>query len=285
MITYVDTSVLIKLLIIENGTAEASAIWDEPDVLACCRLGHVEARAALTAARRQSRISELVSHDAVSGLEMLWSQLSIVEIDEDLMRLAGDMAEEHGLRGYDAMHLAAAHHVGADVFSSSDRRLCSAASASGLHVANPIGTGRASEPDQIAIESDGDSPMVAVKNSGILGVPVPVAATEEASGSYRVRDHTIQELTAAYKDWMSTDGWIFDAEYSHLDPYLSEATRHLGYITNAIYVKPTSPPRTIAVIIGNYDGKPGNKKDLRVFLTETPDDELPLRAVRLDWSD
>ena len=84
---------------------------------------------------------------------------------------------------------------------------------------------------------------------------------------------------------MSTDGWIFDSDYSHLDPYLSEATRHLGYITNAIYVKPTSPPRTIAVIIGNYDGRPGNKKDLRVFLTETPDDELPQRALRLDWPD
>ena len=285
MITYVDTSVLIKLLIAEHGTAEASAIWDEPDVLACCRLGHVEARAALTAAGRQGRISELVSSDAVSGLEMLWSQLSIVEIDDDLMRLAGDTAEEHGLRGYDAVHLAAAHRVGADVFSSADRQLCSAASASGLHVANPIDTGRASVPDQLAIKSNSDFPMVALKDSGVLGVAIPIAATEEASGSYRVRGHTIQDLTAAYKDWMSTDGWIFDAEYSHLDPYLSEATRHLGYITNAIYVKPTSPPRTIAVIIGNYHGKPGNKKDLRVLLTETPDDELPQRALRLDWPD
>lgn len=139
MITYVDTSVLIKLLISEGGTAEASVIWDEPDVLVCCRLGHVEARAALTAARRLGRITAVVSRDARSGLEVLWSQLSIVELDEDLMRLAGDAAEEHGLRGYDAVHLAAAHHAGADVFSSADRRLCSAASESGLHVANPIG--------------------------------------------------------------------------------------------------------------------------------------------------
>jgi len=152
VITYVDTSVLIKLLIAENGTAEASAIWDEPDVLACCRLGHVEARAALTSARRQGRISELVSQEALSGLEILWSQLSIVEIDEDLMRLAGDTAEEHGLRGYDATHLAAARHIGADVFSSADRRLCLAASESGLHVANPIGTSPASAPDQLSIE-------------------------------------------------------------------------------------------------------------------------------------
>jgi predicted nucleic acid-binding protein len=54
---------------------------------------------------------------------MWWSQLSIVEIDEALMRVAGDTAEERGLRGYAAVHLAAARHIGADVFSSADRRL------------------------------------------------------------------------------------------------------------------------------------------------------------------
>ncbi|MEK7424607.1 MAG: type II toxin-antitoxin system VapC family toxin [Actinomycetota bacterium] len=140
MITYVDTSTLIKLLIDEVGTTEAGLIWDEPDVLAAARVGHVEARAALAAARRQGRISAEVLRSAVDGLEALWSQVSVVEVDEDLMRLAGDLAAAHGLRAYDAVHLAAAHVVGADVFSSSDRRLCAAASSSGFHVANPIDT-------------------------------------------------------------------------------------------------------------------------------------------------
>lgn len=61
--------------------------------------------------------------------------------------------------------------------------------------------------------------------------------------------YTIQELTAGYKDWMSSDGWIFDAEYGHLD------------------------------------GKPANKRDLRVYLTQTPDDELPRRSMQLSWAD
>ena len=138
MITYVDTSTLIKLLIDEVGTTEAGRIWDEPDVLVSVRIGHVEARAALTAARRQGRISAAALGKAVNGLDVLWSQLSVVEIDEVLMRLAGDLAASHNLRGYDAVHLAAAHLVGADVFSSADHRLCTAASVSGLHVANPI---------------------------------------------------------------------------------------------------------------------------------------------------
>ena len=284
MITYVDTSVLIKLLIDEVGTTEAGRIWDEPDVLVAARVGHVEARAALAAARRQARISADVFRDAVEGLEVLWSQLSVVEIDEDLMRLAGDLATEHSLRGYDAVHLAAAHLVGADVFSSADRRLCAAASSSGFHVANPMDAVAAAESP--VIEVDGNSKAEATKNSGVHGIPAPSTAEPlgGAGDRFRVSGYTIQELTAAYKDWMSTDGWIFDAEYSQLDPYVSVAEPHLGYITRAIYVKPTTPATTVAVIIGNFDAKPGNKRDLTLSLALTPDEELPRRSLQLSWA-
>lgn len=144
MITYVDTSTLVKLLIDEPGTAEAGMIWDQPEVLAMARVGYVEAHAALGAARRQNRITEPVLKAALEGLALLWSQLSIVEVDEAVAQDAALLAVEHGLRGYDAIHLAAARAIGADVFSSADRRLCGAASASGFHVANPA---EATEPD------------------------------------------------------------------------------------------------------------------------------------------
>jgi uncharacterized protein len=138
VITYVDTSTLVKLLIDEVGTTEAGRIWDNADVLTVIRVGYVEARAALAAARQQRRISSDVFRDAVTGLELLWSQVSVVEIDEHLMRLAGDLATAHNLRGYDALYLAAAQVVGAEVFSSADRNLCAAALSCGLHVANPL---------------------------------------------------------------------------------------------------------------------------------------------------
>lgn len=286
MITYVDTSTLIKLLIDEVGTPEAAAIWDQPDTLVTVRVAHVEARAALAAARRRRRITTAVFRSAVAGLEMLWSQLSVVEVDEDLMRLAGDLATTHGLRGYDAVHLAAAHLVGAEVFSSADRRPCEAASTSGFHVANPVDAASPQIEAGSAVEMSDDPTPPATKDSGVHGIPVPNTSQriDGAGDGYRVSGYTIQELTAAYKDWMSTDGWIFDAEYSHLDPYLSEERPHIGYITQSIYVKPTTPPTTIAVIVGNFDGKPGNKRDLTVYLTQTPDDELPRRSVQLSWA-
>ena len=285
MITYVDTSTLIKLLISEVGTSEAGLIWDEADVLATARVCHIEARAALSAARQLGRIDPDVLRAAVAGLEVLWSQLSVVEIDEALMRLAGELAAAINLRGYDAVHLAAARLVGADVFSSADYRLCAAASAAGFYVANPIeAVVPSTEPHAIGL---GDAtPASVTKDSGLHGIPIPSTAEPLSStgDGYRVAGYTIQELTTAYKDWMSTDGWIFDSEYSQLDPYLSEAQPHVGYITQGIYVKPTTRPTTIAVIIGNFDGKPGNKKDLRVYLTQTPDDELPRRSLQLVWA-
>ena len=284
MITYIDTSTMIKLLIAEAGTTEAQLIWDEPDVLVSVRVGHVEARAALAAARRQGRITEDVFDNAVDGLQVLWSQLSVVEIDEVVMRLAGDLATMHGLRGYDAVHLAAAHVVEADVFSSADRRLCAAASSDGFHVANPIDHVVAmDESESVGMGGSVNEPLR--KDSGLYGIPVPSSAKalDSTGDGFRVGGYTIQELTTTYKDWMFTDGWIFDAEYSQLDPYLSEERPHVGYITQSIYVKPTTPPTTIAVIIGNFDGKPGNKRDLTLYLSKTPDEELPRRSSQLTW--
>jgi hypothetical protein len=57
-----------------------------------------------------------------------------------------DLAERHGLRGYDAVHLAAAVFVRRDrqahapppiTFVSADREQCSAAAAEGLLTDNP----------------------------------------------------------------------------------------------------------------------------------------------------
>ncbi len=138
MITYVDTSTLLKLIIEEPGSDEAAALWDQSDVLASVRILYAEARAALAAARRSGRLAPGQHRQALKALEDLWSQVSIVEVDGDLVQAAAELAERHGLRGYDAVHLAAALLVGADVFTSADRLLCNAARAEGFHVAEPM---------------------------------------------------------------------------------------------------------------------------------------------------
>ena len=62
-------------------------------------------------------------------LDSLWVQLDTVPVTTGLVRQAADLAEAAGLRGYDAIHLAAALLVPVDTFASSDVRLCEAAAA------------------------------------------------------------------------------------------------------------------------------------------------------------
>ena len=46
MITYVDTSVLVKLVVEEPGSDRARAVWDASDVLFTGVISYVEGRAA-----------------------------------------------------------------------------------------------------------------------------------------------------------------------------------------------------------------------------------------------
>lgn len=139
MITYVDTSSLMKLIIDEVGSENAGLIWDTADELASVSLVVVESRAALAAAVRNGRLTIKQHRRAKTDLESLTGSLNLIGVTEALVADAGDLAEDEGLRGYDAVHLAGALFVDAEVLTSSDADLCAAASRRGLHVANPLG--------------------------------------------------------------------------------------------------------------------------------------------------
>lgn len=137
MIAYFDTSAIVPLLIDEIGTDAAGDIWDRADRLVSVRLAHVETRAALAQAVRIRRISPQHLRSSVRELEGLLAQVDVIDVDDDLIRQAGDLAEGQGLRAYDAVHLAAAHRV-ADldlVVVAGDRALLAAAEALGMSVA------------------------------------------------------------------------------------------------------------------------------------------------------
>lgn len=138
MITYVDTSTLIKLIVEEPGSDLAAQIWETADALAAVRHIDVEARAALAAALRAGRLTTARHRRAVKILRELLDQLDLIEITAELITASGRLAEVHALRGYDAVHLAGALFVRADVLASADSALCNAALQEGLHSANPL---------------------------------------------------------------------------------------------------------------------------------------------------
>jgi uncharacterized protein len=140
VITYVDTSSLLKLVIDEDGSERAELVWDGADALASAALVVVEGRAALAAAQRGGRIDARQHRKASQEFTALVEELSIVENTEDLIAEAADLAEAEALRGYDAVHLAAAVAIEATLLTSADTALCEAAHRRGLHVANPLGS-------------------------------------------------------------------------------------------------------------------------------------------------
>jgi predicted nucleic acid-binding protein len=138
VITYVDTSTLIKLIIDEPGSDIAEDIWTSADALVSVGLVEVEARAALGAATRAGRLTKAEHRRTVKILGELLDQMDVVDVTAELIGAACQLTDLHGLRGYDAVHLAAARAVGSDVLTSADNDLCDAAEREGIHSANPL---------------------------------------------------------------------------------------------------------------------------------------------------
>lgn len=137
MIVYFDTSALLPLLVEEPGSRVAVRLWEEADHVVSVRLLYAEARAALAQAERIGRIERHELGALVEEFETVYAQLDQLEVDDALVRRAGALAQEHGLRGYDAVHLAGAERVnGTDlVLVAGDSALLGAARTLGISVA------------------------------------------------------------------------------------------------------------------------------------------------------
>ncbi len=137
MSLYFDTSAFVKLFMTEPGSDLARAMWSSSEILATNRVTYVEARAAVAAARRAGRLPE-TEHGAVDeALEDRFLEVEVIEVTAEIARTAGNLADEHLLRGYDAVHLASSLALSGDpvVMVTWDRELAWAAYRSGLDLA------------------------------------------------------------------------------------------------------------------------------------------------------
>lgn len=136
MIAYFDTSALVPLVVEEPSSAQARLVWNEASRALSVMLVYTEGRAALARARRMGRLDGRGLRRAARDFEELFVDLDTVEVDDLLVRRAGDLAETWSLRAYDALHLAAAERVAREdsLLVSADRAMCAAARANGLMV-------------------------------------------------------------------------------------------------------------------------------------------------------
>ncbi|MBA3984151.1 MAG: type II toxin-antitoxin system VapC family toxin [Acidimicrobiia bacterium] len=137
MIAYFDTSAVVPLLVVEAGSTRAAVLWDGADRVVSARLVYPEGRAALALAHRLGRLTARQLRAAVAELDSKYEEFDLVEVDDMLARRAGHLAEAHGLRGYDAVHLAAADRVRNPdlVVVAGDGALLAAAATEGIAIA------------------------------------------------------------------------------------------------------------------------------------------------------
>lgn len=105
---YLDTSALIKRYINEPGTEVVRAWLRVADSISTGLLTRAETAAGLTRLQRRSIITQEDYKLALEQFHLDWAIYQRIPINEELIARADFLACQHGLRGYDAVHLAAA---------------------------------------------------------------------------------------------------------------------------------------------------------------------------------
>jgi predicted nucleic acid-binding protein len=137
MIVYLDASALVKRYVAEAGSDEVIELIGGAEALGTAVIGRAEVAAALAKAVRVRLLTRNAAMAALKAFTADWRDLIRLQLTEALAARAAALAWEHGLRGYDAVHLATAlfwhetlgHPV---VVATFDRQLWLGAKASGL---------------------------------------------------------------------------------------------------------------------------------------------------------
>lgn len=132
MMVYLDTSSLVKLYIREDGSSEIIDLVSNASLVLTSIVAYAETRAAFAKQHKSKNLTQKELSRIKAIFDDDWRHYLIIGINEEISHLAGDLAEKHGLRGFDAIHLASylffKNKVRKEMrFSSSDSRLNDAA--------------------------------------------------------------------------------------------------------------------------------------------------------------
>ena len=146
---FLDSSALVKRYIREVGTDWVASLFS-PNLGNDCFVAAIAGVEIISAITRRARSGSIKTADAPLACAQFKQDFQatyqIIEITEEIINLGMSLAEAKGLRGYDAVQLAAGYAVNALcltsglpplIFVSADNELNAAASSEGLIVENP----------------------------------------------------------------------------------------------------------------------------------------------------
>ncbi len=132
MMAYLDTSSLVKLYLKESGSEDIKELVYNASAVITSIVAYAESRAAFVRQYKNGELTRREYFQTKAVFDSDWKEIMIVWLDEEVSRLAGELAEKYILRGFDAIHLASyvlfKKRVRFNVtFSSFDERLNKAA--------------------------------------------------------------------------------------------------------------------------------------------------------------
>ena len=137
MILYLDTSSLVKLYMEEEESLKIETLVRSSEATATSIISYAEARAAFARRFREKSFTSDEHNRLKAFFDKDWRNYFILNITQDMVKLAGNLAEKHALRGFDSIHLASALILHQEVstpvvFSCFDDKLEKAAMREGL---------------------------------------------------------------------------------------------------------------------------------------------------------
>ncbi len=137
MILYLDSSALVKRYVTETGSAEVEQVIAEAAVVGTGLISRAEVSAAFSKGVRVGALTSELAMIALKAFRTDWEDLVRIQVSEAVVARADTLAWDHGLRGYDAIHLAMAlvwqeimgEHI---TLASFDRQLWAASGQVGL---------------------------------------------------------------------------------------------------------------------------------------------------------
>lgn len=139
MILYLDASALVKRYISENGSTQVNDWIAAADVVITNIITRTEVAAALCRAERLNVLSHSETKRALDLFRSEWEGFHRLPVTEATVVRGDILVSQYNLRGYDAVHLAAAvlwQEVSGDpvTIASFDNQLCEAARQIGMKV-------------------------------------------------------------------------------------------------------------------------------------------------------
>ena len=108
MILYLDSSAIVKQYVAEAGSAEVREAVTQSDINGTSVISRAEVIATFQKTVRAGVVRDDEASKLRRAFDRAWPDLVRTRVTERLIHHASTLAWTHGLRGYDAVHLASA---------------------------------------------------------------------------------------------------------------------------------------------------------------------------------